>query len=147
MSTATKQNRAFPYTDADLERIGRESTEQEAREPYAEAVSYNPKTGMVDLTLRGGVELAFPASALYGLDVDNATAEELEDVRVVGGRSLFWDSLDVQMSLTAVLGRVLGVLTSSEAARRAGSVRSEAKTATARANGAKGGRPRKVATA
>jgi hypothetical protein len=67
-----------------------------------------------------------------------------EQTRLLARRS--WhgaalEALDIDMSVPDLLARVFG--TRSHVARPAGQVRSPAKTAAARANGAKGGRPRK----
>ena len=136
-----KTKTTFPYADADLECIRRDSAAQHDREPCAEAARFDGATGLLHLQLRGGTLLSFPARRLPGLS--DVPDEALAGVRVVDGRALFWDSLDVQMSLLAILGTVLGVLTASESARRAGSATTPAKAQAARVNGQKGGRPRR----
>ncbi len=131
-------------TDAELKRIKRESEARRKREPHAESAIYSAKSGRLKVTLRGGSSVSVPARGLRGLS--DATHKQLANVRIVDGRALFWDDLDVQHSLIAFLSDALGILTISDHARRAGSVRSEAKAIAVRANGAKGGRPRKSAT-
>jgi len=54
-----------------------------------------------------------------------------------------WEGLDVQVSLGGLMAGIFG--TKSYMARRAGAVSSPAKASAARTNGAKGGRPRKIA--
>lgn len=131
-------------TDEEIEQLRHENEERRAREPHAESVSYDAKRGLIKVVLRGGSMVAAKARELRGLD--QATDAQLADVRVFDGRALFWDSLDVQFSLIAFLTDALGIPTVYDNARRAGSVRTAAKSAASRANGAKGGRPRKIQT-
>jgi hypothetical protein len=72
----------------------------------------------------------------------DASDEQLAEVRVVEGRALFWDSLDVQMTLIAVLSLALGLSTMQYMGQIGGTKKSRAKTVAARINGKKGGRPR-----
>ncbi|HEX8236063.1 MAG TPA: DUF2442 domain-containing protein [Abditibacteriaceae bacterium] len=132
----------FPYSDEDLRRIARESEERRAREPHAEDVRYDPATGLLHIALRGGATVATPARELRGLN--DATDGNLSDVRVVDGRALFWDSLDVQMTLIAVLSLALGLSTVQSMGQAGGAKKSAAKAAAARVNGKKGGRPRTI---
>ncbi len=64
------------------------------------------------------------------------------------GFSLHWPKPDVDLYVPALLSGVFGTRAwmASELARMAGRTQSPAKAAAARANGAKGGRPRKPAT-
>lgn len=72
--------------------------------------------------------------------------EQLADVEVgPGGSGLHCEVLDVDLSVPGLLFSALGRSQKlSELARIAGQVSTPAKAAAARANGAKGGRPRKV---
>jgi hypothetical protein len=56
------------------------------------------------------------------------------------GYGLHWEALDVDLSIPGLIAGIFG--TRSYMARRAGQATSPAKAAAARANGAKGGRPR-----
>jgi hypothetical protein len=61
------------------------------------------------------------------------------------GYAIAWPALDVDFSVPEMLPTYLGFgKTSSAVARHAGSTTSDAKSAAARTNGAKGGRPRKA---
>lgn len=65
-------------------------------------------------------------------------------VEILGaGTGLHWEALDLDLSVPELLNGLFG--TRAQMARLAGQGRSEAKAAAARANGAKGGRPRKHA--
>jgi DNA invertase Pin-like site-specific DNA recombinase len=56
---------------------------------------------------------------------------------------LHWEELDTDLSVAGLLAGLFG--TRAHLARQAGSATSPAKAAAARANGAKGGRPRRSA--
>jgi len=76
--------------------------------------------------------------------LEGATEDQLAGVEVLGaGSGLHWEALDVDLSVPALLAGLFG--TRAHMARRGGQATSPAKAAAARANGAKGGRPRKSA--
>ena len=110
----------------------------------ATAVSYDRQTGRVMMELTSGFVFGFPAKAIPALA--NALPEQLAAVTVSpGGGGLQWEELDADLS---VAGLLLSAVTRaeklSELARLAGQARTPVKAAAARANGAKGGRPRKA---
>lgn len=94
---------------------------------------------MVELT--NGATFAFPP-ALAQNSCD-ATAEELADIQVSpGGCGPHWPRIKENFSVPGLMNGVFG--TAKWMAARAGRATSPAKAAAARANGAKGGRPRKT---
>jgi hypothetical protein len=111
-------------------------------EPRAASARYDRQLDRVIVDLTNGCTFAFPPRLAQGLET--ATADELAQVRMLGtGSGLHWEALDVDLSVPGLLAGLLG--TASYMARRAGQVTSNAKAAAARANGAKGGRPRRSA--
>ena len=95
---------------------------------------------VVELT--NGCTFAFPPRPSQGLE--DATEDQLAQVEILGvGYGLHWEALDADLSLPGLLAGLFE--TRSYMARRAGQVTSPAKAAAARANGARGGRPRKSA--
>lgn len=124
---------------------------RDREEPRATAVSFDRATGRVVVDLRSGASFAFPARSFKWLA--EASDDDLAEVEIIsGGAAIEWPRLDVQ---SAVPGLVLALAGSESWQRRmfaaewaslAGSRTSEAKTVAARRNGAKGGRPRKVAS-
>lgn len=109
----------------------------------AVAAHFDGAAGRVMLELSNGTVFGFPARSIPQLAA--ATPGDLKEVCVSpGGGALSWKALDVDLSvpglLVASLGRAEQV---RQLARLAGASRSPAKAAAARANGAKGGRPRK----
>lgn len=98
---------------------------------------------MIELT--NGVTVSTPIHSLQGLE--GAPAQALAAV-VVGprGASLHWEELGVDFSVAGPLAGVFGMRAwMAEVGRRGGRATTEAKAAAARANGAKGGRPKKSA--
>jgi len=124
--------------DAALER-GRIANESE---PRAVAARYDRRAGRVVVDLANGCTFAFPPGLAQGLE--QATDDQLAAVEILGrGYGLHWEALDVDLSLPGLMAGVFG--TQAFMARRAGQAKSAAKAAASRANGAKGGRPRKTA--
>ncbi len=110
-------------------------------EPRAAAARYDRKSGRVVVDLKNGSTFMFPARLAQGLE--NASDDELEQVTVVGdGFALDWENLNEGFTVPGLLAGIFG--TRKYMARLAGRATSPAKAAAARANGAKGGRPRKA---
>ena len=110
-------------------------------EPRARSARYDATSGRVMVELTNGCTFAFPPELAQGLE--QADAEALAKVEILGaGYGLHWEALDVDLSVPGLLAGLFG--TQAHMARRAGQVRSAAKAAAARANGTKGGRPRKL---
>lgn len=123
---------------------GREARERKAGR-RAVAASYERRTGRVMMELTSGFVFGFPARAIPALA--KASDDQLSAVELSpGGSGLHWNDLDVDLSIPGLLLSSVGRSEKlSEMARLAGRSRSRAKAKAARANGAKGGRPRKVA--
>ena len=127
-------------TDAEVDAALERGRVAAAGEPRAAAVRYDRKLGRVIVELTNGCTFAFPPRLAQGLE--EATEDELEGVEVLGaGYGLHWEALDADFTVPGLLADIFG--TKTYMARRAGQAKSPAKAAAARANGAKGGRPRK----
>jgi hypothetical protein len=119
--------------------------ETRARKQGLRALSakYDRGRHRVALELTNGYLFAFPVSAISALDT--ATTSQLAAVEIdPSGAALRWDDLDVDLSVPGLLFSAMG----AEERRRqlaslAGRSRSGAKARAARANGLKGGRPKK----
>ncbi|MBV9868098.1 MAG: DUF2442 domain-containing protein [Abitibacteriaceae bacterium] len=132
-----------PISDAEVEQVKLSSAQRDKSEPRLDTAHYEASTGQLILTMRSGVSVSVLARQLKSLE--QATDEQLADMRVASrGAALFWDSLDVQMTTIALLQLILKLETITGKARRDGRVKSAAKTAAARSNGAKGGRPSRL---
>ncbi|MBA4161468.1 MAG: DUF2442 domain-containing protein [Novosphingobium sp.] len=132
------------WSDAQMASAAARGQAMLENEPRALAARFDAKSGRIVVDLSNGATYAFPASLGQGLEA--ASGEQLAAVEIMGaGFGLHWESLDVDLSIQGLLaGRFGNRAWMSELARRAGSVKSPAKAAAARANGAKGGRPRKA---
>lgn len=96
------------------------------------------------LQLPGGGAVLVPIRRVRSLKT--LSAEQVAEVRLSdGGRVLLWPSSGVSIDVEGLLEAVTGMQSLKTAQRKGGAARSEAKTTASRANGAKGGRPRKVA--
>jgi len=138
---AKTTRRAGDEFDRQNELAVREARESDRIEPRAQAVRYDARQGLVMVELRSGFAFGFPPERVGGLE--SATADELGKARASpSGDGLHWDDLDVHASLTGVVAEALNL--SEWAPRLMGQVRSAAKARAARANGLKGGRPRKA---
>jgi hypothetical protein len=116
-------------------------------EPRALAAHYDPVAGRVVVDPLTGCPYAFPPQLVQ--DLSAASAEVLAGVEVDGlGSNLHWPSLDVDLYVPALVSGVFGTRAwmARALARAAGQTISPAKSAAARSNRAKGGRPRKTAT-
>jgi hypothetical protein len=111
-------------------------------EPRAASARYDRKLDRIVVDLTNGCTFAFPPRLAQGLE--GASDDQLEQVQILGiGYGLHWQALDVDLSVPGLLAGLFG--TRAYMARRAGQATSAAKAVASRANGAKGGRPRKHA--
>lgn len=133
-------------TSNDRERYARARARGQARAEDASAVvnaSYDADRDGIMLTFRGGGAMAIPRKVIPGLE--RASAAKLADIQVSpAGDALSWPALDVDVYVPGLVERAFGTrLFAAATGRRGGRRRSKAKAAAAKANGAKGGRPRK----
>ena len=129
------------FSDAEIDAAARRGALLAKSEPRAISARYDRLTGRIAVELTNGGAFAFPARLGQGLE--NATDEQLSQVTILGaGYGLHWEALDVDLSIPGLAAGVFG--TKTHMARIAGRGTSPAKSAAARANGAKGGRPRKT---
>ncbi len=109
--------------------------------PRATVARYDRKLRMIVVTFANGAVFSFPPALIRGFST--ASPEQLADIRILrNGAHLRWEALDTEIAVTGLLNQIFS--TRKVLARIAGQVRSSVKTAVARANGAKGGRPRKA---
>jgi hypothetical protein len=105
---------------------------------------YDRSADRVRLELANGLEVAFPPVLAQGLET--ATREELDELELTpSGLGLHFPRIDADVYVPALMQVVFGSRTwMAERLGRAGGVKSSpAKADAARANGRKGGRPRK----
>ncbi len=114
-----------------------------ARDRRATKAEYEKNHDLVTLYLDDGVRVSIPRLQLQGLQ--GATASQLSQVQLVGGGTgLRWPQLDVDHYVPGLLSHVFGTRRwMSQLGRLGGASTSKAKAAAARANGRKGGRPKR----
>jgi len=132
----------YEPSDAEIEEA-RERAEREALiEPRAASARYDAETGRILIELTNGCLFGFVPSAREFLA--NATPEQLAVVTVpIGGEGLHWEEIDADLSVPGTIAHRLNL--AAWAPKFMGQRTSEAKSAAARANGAKGGRPKRDA--
>jgi hypothetical protein len=104
---------------------------------------YERKPDLISLYLNDGIRVSIPRMRLQGLE--GAEPAKLAKIEILGrGTGLHWPLLDVDHYVPGLLNRVFGTSQwMAELGRRGGSATSKAKAAAARANGKKGGRPKR----
>ncbi len=117
---------------------------EEAKLPNVERVArsarYDTRKRALVLVLATGAELSIPIASIPKLA--KATAAELSEVELEpDGTGLHWETLDADFHVVGLVREATG---QADVYRRAGAVKSAAKTAAVRENGKKGGRPRKA---
>lgn len=128
-------------TDAELQSAKARWAEERAGRPVPVAVRFDRETGRIIVDFDNGATFLVPARALEGLE--HATADQLSEVELLGETGLHWETLDVDYTIQGLMAGIFGSRAFLEAQRRGGQSRSPAKVAASRANGTKGGRPKK----
>jgi hypothetical protein len=118
------------------------------RGPIAVSAHYDQGRDRVIVRLSTGVELGLTPRDVEGLR--DASAEDLTVIDIeAAGLGLHFPKIDADLYVPALLEGVLGSRRwmAARLGAAGGQARTEAKAVTARENGKRGGRPRKVATA
>ena len=112
-------------------------------EPVAVAARFDRLRRRIEVELSNGCQFSFPA--VLGQGLQGAPDKDLAQVEVSpGGIGLHWERLDADLLISSLLQGIFGTRRwMQELGRAGGQVRSVAKASAARANGRKGGRPRK----
>lgn len=124
----------------------RRAAQRRAKEPIAVAARYDRRRDRVVVSLNTGLELAFPPRIAQGLE--DALPADLANIELSpSGFGIHFPKLDAHLYLPALLQGIFGskAWMAAQLGAAGGRARSAAKVAAARANGKRGGRPRKVA--
>jgi len=132
-------------TDAEIDAALRKAKLHD-RDPLARKVKHVPAWRLLVVELTNGRRLAIPLEEIQGLD--GATHKQLGNYELLGrGTGISFPELDVDLYVPALIEGVYGNRRwMAQLGRKGGKARSQAKRLAARANGAKGGRPRKAAS-
>ena len=133
-------------TDEYIRRAEQTMKAEMAAGPRAVGARYDRRRSRVVVTLDSGLELTFPPRLAEGLD--KAAPVYLATIEISPtGLGLHWPKIDADLYLPALLDGVLGSprWMAGLMGRKGGRARTAAKAAAARANGHRGGRPRKAA--
>jgi hypothetical protein len=128
-------------SDEDLTRAKLTWQAERLERPIPSSVRFDGSSERIVVDFLNGASFIFPARSVEGLE--NATVDELADVSLLGETGLHWEALDLDYSISGLMSGIFGSKSFMDARRRGGQSRSEAKIAASRANGAKGGRPKK----
>jgi hypothetical protein len=130
-------------TEAELEEACRRREEAARIEPRAERIRYDHRTKRLTISLRRGALVAIPIELIT--EFANATTQQLAAIRASrSGDAVVQDELDMHISLKGLLRDLVGLTgAASMMGSHGGKAKSPAKAAAARANGKRGGRPRK----
>jgi hypothetical protein len=124
----------------------RRAAARRASGPFAVAARYDRRRDRVVVNLNTGLELAFPPHLAQGLE--QADPAHLTDIELSpSGFGIHFPRLDAHLYVPALLHGQFGskAWMAAQLGAAGGKARSPAKAAAARANGARGGRPRKTA--
>lgn len=133
-------------TDEEIE-AARIEAKAQAESPVAVAVRLVPELRLLIVELSNHRRLALPVEDLQGLE--SATATQLAHIELLGrGTGIHFPDLDADFYVPALIEGVYGNRRwMAQLGRRGGKVTSAAKRQASRANGVKGGRPKKAAVA
>jgi hypothetical protein len=111
---------------------------------HATAARYDAASERLIVSIHNGVELAIPVRLIE--DLSDADPADLSEIEITpSGLGLHWPRLDADIYVPGLLSGVFGTRRwmAAQLGAQGGRSSTPAKAAAARANGAKGGRPRK----
>lgn len=133
-------------TNADVQKAEKRMQARIQAQPRAVSARYDRHGARIVVTLSNGLDLGVPVRLAQGLA--GAKASDLAAVEITPtGLGLHWPNLDADLYLPSLLQGLFGTRRwmAGLLGKAGGSATSPAKKATARANGRRGGRPRKEA--
>jgi hypothetical protein len=132
----------------DFDRASARAAQRRRTGPTAVAARYDRRTDRVVISLGSGLEVAFSPRDAEGLE--RAKPADLAPIEISpSGLGLHFPQLDADLYLPALLEGFLGSKRwmAARLGERGGRATTAAKAAASRANGKRGGRPRKRASA
>lgn len=141
--TSKKNNWVYAALEK-TERAKRRGAIERVSKLYAVSAKFDPKKKLITIGLANGSSFSFPPRLAEGLS--RKSAEALAKIEISPmGTGLYWPKLDVDLTVEGLLSGMFGSAKwmLREHLAKAGSVKSAAKSKSSKANGAKGGRPKK----
>jgi Protein of unknown function (DUF2442) len=132
-------------SEASFQAANARAKRKTAATPLALRAAYDTQRDRVVITFKSNLELSFDPRITQGLSQGNAA--ELAEIEVSpSGMGLHFPKLDADVYVPSLLKGITGSQSwmASLMGAAGGKARSSAKTESSRANGAKGGRPRRV---
>lgn len=132
----------YDVTDDELDAADQRGRDIMASVPLATSARYDASSSRLVIELKNGSTFMVPVVLIEGLA--HASDAERTEIELWGdGYALRWETLDLDFTVPGLLSGIFG--TRKYMASLAGRATSPAKAEAARANGAKGGRPRRTA--
>jgi hypothetical protein len=129
----------------EIEAANKRAAARLSRTPTAIAAHYDPRIDRLVIDLSSGLSIAFRPQDAQGFEL--AKAEQLAEIEISpSGLGLHFPVIDADIYLPGLLEGFLGSRhwMAAQLGKAGGSATSSAKTAAARANGKRGGRPKKI---
>lgn len=128
--------------NSNFARAARAGRQAARMEPRAARATYRARDNALLIELTNGAAITIPVRLIPGLK--QAARSDVRSVEVLGrGGGLHWESLDLDLSVPALVSSLFaGPEWMAELGRIGGARSSAVKAAAARRNGQKGGRPR-----
>src|SRR5712691_6503652 len=133
------------YPKEAIEAANKRAAARLAKTPTVTAAQYDRRAGRVVIDLSSGLSLAFRPQDAQGLE--QARPEQLTTIEISpSGLGLHFPALDADLYLPGLLEGFLGSRRwmAAQLGKAGGRATSSAKTAAVRANGKRGGRPKKA---
>lgn len=133
-------------TDADVQKAEKRMQARMRAQPRAVSARYDRPRARIVVSLSNGLDLGVPVELAQGLA--GAKASDLAAIEITPtGLGLHWPKLDADLYLPSLLQGLFGTRRwmAGLLGKAGGAATSSAKKAAARANGRRGGRPRKEA--
>ena len=131
-------------TDADVKKAEKRMQARMQEQPRAVSARYDRKAARVVVSLSNGLDVGVPVAMAQGLA--GARASDLASIEITPtGLGLHWPKLDADLHLPSLLQGLFGTRRwmASQLGKAGGRSTSAAKKVASRANGKRGGRPRK----
>lgn len=132
-------------TDEEIRQANERGRREREASSWAVAARYDRHTSRIVVTLANGIEFSFPSA--FAERLRGAPPAVLSDIEISpSGLGLHWPQADEDLYVPALLRGVFGTRKwmAKLMGEAGGKSRSRAKSAAARENGKRGGRPRKT---